>query len=157
MSRRGSQLQFETVRDALVVTGCAALMIWGIIVAGHRSVAPKPKPPNGAYKIIVAGGGGGSGTGKAVVSAKSVKIDATLDDGHGKQLVLSASKLDFDASNYRFSGTGTLNSDVVSISGRLDPPDPDVDPKQRNLKNWRITATYTTTDGKCVGRAVGEK
>lgn len=133
-------------------------MIWGIIVAGRASVAP-PKPnPNGAYKVIVAGGGGGSGSGKAVVSAsKFVKLDATFDDGNGTTLVLSASKLALDNSTYRFSGTGIVNSTAVTISGRIDPPDTDTDPKQRNLKNWRITATYVSTDGKCVGRAVGEK
>ena len=157
LSRRGSQFQFETVRDALVVAGCAALLIWGIIVAGRTSLAAKPNP-NGAYKITVANGSGGTGSGKAVVSAsKFVKIDATLDDGHGNVLVLTASKLPIDSSTYRFSGMGTLNANTVKISGRVDPPDTDADPKQRNLKNWRFSATFATTDGKCVGRTVGEK
>ena len=156
LSRRGSQLQFETVRDALVVTGCAALLIWGIAVAGRTSLAAKPNP-NGAYKVIVGGGAGGTGTGKAVVSAKMVKIDATLDDGHGNLLVLSAPKLPIDGSTYRFSGTGTVNSSLVKISGRIDPPDPSVDPKGRTLKNWRIVATYATTDGKCAGKMVGQQ
>jgi hypothetical protein len=141
----------------LVVAGCAAFLIWGIIVAGRSQSAPKPNP-NGNYKVIVAGGTGGTGSGKAVVSGfKFVKIDATLDDGHGNTLVLAAAKLDLDSSSFRFSGMGTVNGTATKISGRIDPPDPDLDPKQRTLKNWRLTATYATPDGKCVGRAIGEK
>jgi hypothetical protein len=156
LSRRGSQLQFETLRDALVVAGCAALLLWGIIVVGRTSLAAKANP-NGSYKISVAGGNGGTGSGKAVVNAKFVKIDATIDDGHGNSALLTATRLPIDGSTYRFSGTGTLNANVVKISGRIDPPDPDVDPKQRTLKKWRLTATYSTSDGKCVGRTVGEQ
>jgi hypothetical protein len=156
LSRRGSQLQFETVRDALVVTGCAALLIWGIVVAGRTSLAAKPNP-NGAYKVIVGGDAGGTGSGKAVVNAKTVKIDATLDDGHGNVLVLSASKLPIDSSTYRFSGVGTVNASIVKVSGRIDPPDPNADPKGRTLKNWRIVATFATTDGKCAGRVIGQQ
>jgi hypothetical protein len=156
LSRRGSQLQFETLRDALVVAGCAALLIWGIVVARRTSLAAKPNP-NGSYRITLAGGNGGTGAGSAVVSAKFVKIDATIDDGHGNTSILTASKLAIDSSTYRFSGTGTLNTTVVKLSGRIDPPDADGDPKQRTLKNWRFCATYTTADGKCVGRAVGQQ
>jgi hypothetical protein len=150
------QLQSETLRDALVVTGCAALLLWAIIVSGRMSLAAKLNP-NGAYKVILVGGGGGTGSGKAVVSAKFVKIDATIDDGHGNVATLTAFKLPIDSSTYRFSGTGTLNASVVKISGRIDPPDTDADPQHRTLKNWRFSATYATADGKCVGRAVGEQ
>jgi hypothetical protein len=134
----------------LVVTGCAALLLWGIVVAGRTSLAAKPNP-NGAYDVIVAGDSNGKG--RAVVNAKSVKIDATLDDG----TVLSASKLPIDNSTFRFSGTGTVNATVVSVSGRIDPPDTDPDPTKRTLKNWRIVATYASTDGKCAGRVIGQR
>jgi hypothetical protein len=158
LSRRGSQLQFETVRDALVVTGCAALLIWAALVAGRAQSAPKPNP-NGKYELILAGVGG-TGTGTAHVSAKKIKIDGTFDDGHGNVLTLSAPKVPLDKSEYRFSGTGTLNGTAVNISGRLDPPDDPFDskpgtPKMR--KNWRLTATFATVDAKSVGRIVGQR
>jgi len=131
----------------LVVTGCAALLIWGIIVGARPAPLAKPNP-NGAYPVTLAGNGHGSG--KAIVAAKKVKIDGTMDDGHGNLLTLSAPKLALDNSTYRFTGTGTLNADPVNISGRIDPPD-------GTLKRWRVTATFVTTDGKCAGRVLGER
>jgi hypothetical protein len=151
------QFQFELLRDALVVAACAALLIWGIVVAGHTSLAAKPNP-NGAYDVTL--GGDGHGSGKAVVAAKKVKIDGTLNDGHGNVRTLSAPKLSIDSSSYRFSGTGTLDAQPISISGRIDPPD---DPNNLNpgnpklRKNWRISATFVTADGKCAGRVLGER
>jgi hypothetical protein len=156
LSRRNSHLQFETLRDALVVTGCAALLIWGIVVAGRSSLAAKPNP-SGAYKITIGSGGGAVGSGKALVNAKFVKIDATIDDGQGNTVVISAPKLLIDGSTYRFSGSGTANTGIVKISGRIDPPDPNISPKGRTLKKWRIVATYATVDGKCAGRVIGEQ
>jgi hypothetical protein len=142
----------------LVVTGCAALLIWAALVVGRAQTAPKFNP-NGKYELILAGVGG-SGSGTAIVSAKKVKIDGTFDDGHGNVLTLSAPKVPLDNTEYRFTGTGTLNGTVVQISGRLDPPDdPDnTNPgKSKVRKNWRLTATFATLDAKSVGRIVGQR
>ena len=155
--RRVRQLPFETLRDAVVVVGCAALLVWAAVLAGRAQSAPK-YIPNGKYDLILVGIG--SGTGTAHVAAKKVKIDGTLDDGHGNTLTLSVPKVPLDNTEYRFTGTGTLNGAPVNISGRLDPPD---DPNNLNpnspkvRKNWRLTATFTTLDGKSVGRIVGER
>jgi hypothetical protein len=158
VSGRRRQFRFETVRDALVVVACAALLLCAglFVVVRPPPVDPAAKPnPNGAYWLTLAAQG--RGTGKAVVTAKKVRIDGTLDDGRGNLLTLSAPKLAIDSSTYRFSGTGTLNSSTVNISGRIDPPDTDPDPKSRALKAWRFTATFITTEGRCTGRVVGQQ
>jgi hypothetical protein len=139
---------FETWRDGLLATVAAALLIWaGAVVVGSRLSPVKAGPKmNGAYDVMVAGCG--TGTGKAVVTPKMVKIDATLTDKSGNVLALDAKKLDIDTTTYHFKGDGTLDGIPCTISGRLDPDD-------TSIKNCRITATFLATDGRG-GRVVGE-
>ena len=146
MTRRRRIDLFETWRDGVLATLAAALLICAGVV-GYRMSPSKAGPKiNGAYDVMVAGCG--TGTGKAVVTPKMVKIDATLTDKSGNVFTLSAKKLDIDMTTYHFKGDGTLEGVPCTISGRLDPQDPPV-------KEWRITATFLATDGRG-GRVVGE-
>src|SRR3954452_14252245 len=114
------QHHFESVRDALVVAVCAALLVWGAAFIARPPVDPSAKPnPNGKYDLTLVALG--RGTGKAIVTTKKVKIDAKLDDGKGNILILTAPKLNIDNSTYRFTGIGTLNMSTVNLSGRIDP------------------------------------
>jgi hypothetical protein len=138
--------RFESARDALLAVLAAAFLL---CVVSVTLPAPASAPPRiyGAYTLRF--GGAGAGQGKAVVTPKTVKIDATIIDEEGKSIVFSAPNLSIDKSSYRFRGTASLGGVAVTISGRIDPDD-------KTLKTCRVVATYLTADGKS-GRIVGRK
>jgi hypothetical protein len=129
----------------VIATLFAALLVFAGVV-GLRSPSKAGPKMNGAYDVQFAGCG--TGTGKAVVTPKKVKIDGTITDKAGNVLTFSAAKLDIDMSTYHFKGEGTLEGSLVNISGRLDPDD-------ASVKKCRISATFLAQDGKA-GRVVGE-
>ena len=144
MKRRSANLQF--VKDTLVCLGAAIAILVGSTWVADRSPSAPPPRINGSYRVKFAGTVNGEG--KAVVSAKKVKLNGRLTDRTGNELDFSTPDLDLDASEYRFKGVGTLGGSPVKVSGRLDPDD-------KTLKKCRIVATFVASDGNA-GRAVGE-
>ena len=86
------------------------------------------------------------GNGDAVVTPKTVRMTGVVPDAAGNDLQFSAS-LDIDSSTYRFTGTGTLGNQAVTVTGRLDADD-------KSIRNCRIVATYLASDGSA-GRIAG--
>ena len=124
-------------------------MIWLTVCAGTPTdVSPAKAPPriNGRYALTFAGDGTGSGD--AVVTPKSVRITGTLTDDACNKISFSAPGLDIDSSTYRFTGTGTLGGNTVTVSGRLDADD-------KSIRKCRIVATFLASDG-AAGRIAGE-
>ena len=137
----------QVMQDALVCLMCAAaILLGGALVAVRTPAAAHPKI-YGSYKVVFAGSS--NGTGKAVVTPKTVKLDGTLVDAQGKKFDFSAASLAIDSSTYRFKGVGTLGGSPLKVSGRLDPDN-------KTLKQCRIVATFLAADGK-VGRVVGKQ
>jgi hypothetical protein len=116
-----------------------------------------PKPPNqvptkkvrGRYTIKVAGHYVGSGDAHATSSG--IKLSARVKDPDGKEMTLSARKL--EVANDRFSGKGTLGGMEVEFDGRVDPPDKR---GEEVLKKGRITFTFRVANGK-YGRGAGDQ
>lgn len=116
-----------------------------------------PKPPNqvptkkvrGRYTIKVAGHYVGSGDAHATSSG--IKLSARVKDPDGKEMTLSARKL--EVNNDRFSGKGTLGGMEVEFDGRVDPPDKR---GEEVLKKGRITFTFRVANGK-YGRGAGDQ
>jgi hypothetical protein len=134
---------FEAWRDVTLVAFVLGLLVWAGTAA---RVAPGAAPPrvNGKYSLTFAGDGMGSGD--ANVTPKKVKISGTVADATGSRLQFNAD-LEIDSSTYRFAGTGTLGSQTVSVSGRLDADD-------KSVRKCRVTATYLAADGTA-GRIAG--
>jgi hypothetical protein len=135
--------RFDQWRDATLVAFTLGLLVWAGATARVASGTAPPRI-NGSYSLTFAGDV--KGTGDAVVTPKSVRISGTVTDSAGNELQFSA-PLDIDASTYRFSGTGTLGTQTVTVSGRLDPDD-------KSIHKCRIVATFVASEGPA-GRIAG--
>jgi hypothetical protein len=148
------------VFDAFVIAvAAAALLLAGTMRPPALAAPPGPPAPpappgppsapiriRGAYNVTFAGDV--RGTGLAVVSAKDVKINATLKAASGGAAVFSAT-FPLDPSGYRFKGDGTLDGKSANVSGRMDPDDGAAVPR-----SCRLCATFTSSTG-ALGRLVG--
>jgi len=138
------RVQSLPARDVTTSVVAGLLLIWAITATVRAPSTPPPRI-HGAYRITFAGAV--SGTGKAVVTPKSVKIDADVIDDQGARVAFSATDLQMDGSAYRFRGFAALGGLSVQVAGRVDPGD-------SNVGKCRITATFLTYDGKG-GRIAG--
>lgn len=99
----------------------------------------------GAYAVTAVGFASGKGT--ASVSKKSVTFSIKIEDDNGNKGTLHAANIPLV--DGRFTGTGTVLSINVTITGRVDPPDQD-----GPIRSARIVATFTDGNGMA-GRIAG--
>jgi hypothetical protein len=101
----------------------------------------------GTYTVKMAGCM--TGTGNAALSGTTLSITGTVSDDAGHKGDFTASNLKVDA-KLHFTGTGTALGLTITLSGRLDPSNP----QEAALKTTRVVCTFTTSkDGH--GRIVG--
>lgn len=149
----GALVAVSRLKFVVVVLAALSLAFASVVYAADED----PKPPNqvptkkvrGRYTIKIAGHYVGSGTAHATSSG--IKLSARVKDPDGKEMALSARKL--EVANDRFSGKGTLGGMDVEFDGRVDPPDKR---GEEVLKKGRITFTFRVANGKH-GRGAGDQ
>ena len=95
-----------------------ALIVAAMVVVAGIAAGGQP-PAQGSYDVTFAGAL--TGEGKATVSAQNVMINAWVTDSSGAKIHVVAPGLARNG-NY-FSGTVTVGSLTIDITGRLDPSD----------------------------------
>jgi hypothetical protein len=103
-------------------------------------------PPDAAYSISIAGSVTGNGT--AALSGGKLSITATVTGTTGAKGTLSIT--DLAISKGRYTGSGTVLGQSLTISGRLD----DIPPGDAQVKTQRLVGTFTIADGTH-GRVAG--
>lgn len=124
----------------------STVALWLSLIVNVAIAAP-PSHVAGSYEVTVKGSFTGKGT--IAVGAKSVTIVLQVQNEAGAKGQLIASNLALE--NGRFSGKGTVLGVAMTISGRVDLPDP-----QGTLKVAWIQATFST-DANAGGRIVGTR
>ena len=129
-----------------VMRRSAFLLIFsGLLLVGAGAAAPGSKnDTNGAYRVVFKGCY--NGTGKAVVTPKSVMIKASLLDEKGESVDFDVQKIAVE--NHRFSDDVNVGGHIINISGRVDPGG-------GALFKARITFTFGAQEVG-YGRATGE-
>jgi hypothetical protein len=124
----------------------ALLLILGSLMFVRTGDAAPPvrDDTNGAYRVIFKGCY--SGTGKAMVTPKSVMIKATLVDEKGTEVDFTVQKIVVE--NHRFFDDVNIGGAIISIAGRVDP-------SGGALRKARISFTFGATSVG-YGRATGE-
>jgi len=133
---------------SVVAAGIAsALLAYGSVLAQ----APQPNPPPPGYTILVRGYYTGDGT--ATANGGFVSLSATVRDPSGNIGLLSATTIDLVGDH--FSGPATALGKTITVSGRVDAPDPTASP-DAVVTDGRIGAMYIDPRGH-TGRIVGTK
>ncbi len=118
-----------------------------VALAGTLAAKPGSAPgTHGNYQAQVAGYYVGEG--RAVVSASSVTVTATVVDPSGAKGSFSANNL--ATQNGRFCGSGTAMGIPVQIVGRVEPP------SGSDIKAARVFCTYRISASQS-GRIVAIK
>ena len=123
-----------------------AIVLWLSFMVSAVIAAPQQNV-QGSYEVTIKGSFTGKGT--IAVGAKSVTITLQVQNDAGTKGHLIAPNLKLE--NGRFSGKGTVLGVAMTISGRIDLPDP-----QGPLKVASIQATFST-DVNTGGRIVGTR
>jgi len=121
------------------------LILSSLLFAQIGDAAPPVRDDtNGAYRVVFKGCY--TGTGKAMVTPKSVMIKANLVDEKGNDVDFTVQKIVVE--NHRFFDDVNIGGATISIAGRVDP-------SGGALRKARISFTFGATSVG-YGRATGE-
>jgi hypothetical protein len=135
------------VRTTIFKVLLAVALVAMVRVASLAGPAQVNSAAAGTYSVKMAGCM--TGTGNATLSGTTLSITGTVSDDAGHKGDFTAANLNVDA-KLHFTGTGTALGLTITLSGRLDPSNP----QEAALKTQRVVCTFTTSnDGH--GRVVG--
>jgi hypothetical protein len=130
-----------------ILKSLLAMAVAACLRAAPLAAAPQAASVAGAYTVKIAGCL--TGTGNATMSGTTLSISGTVSDDSGHKGNFTATNLTVDA-KLHFTGTGTALGLTMTLSGRLDPSNP----QEAALKTERVVCTFTTSnDGH--GRVAG--
>jgi hypothetical protein len=126
-------------------------MKWSVAILGLLGIAlavsvdarsrGKPRSRDGNYTISIAGYFKGEGSGTIAGNQMNLNLNVVTADGAKGALVAPSISLN----GTHFTGTGTFRGQNLTLTGRVDAPDNDL---EKAIKGVRLVSLVKTSDGK---------